>query len=127
VTAPDRHHPKQRGGVPGGRECRLRRNCDTDPTGLVSLDYWMTLPLLLVIATMLVVRIKKYLSERQEAEEESLIMGRAGGVELPAAGGGPGLLSYIVSQEQSTGERRSGQATPTVQLRSKEVCRGCCF
>ncbi len=46
----------------------------------------MMLPLILVIAMMLVVRIKKYLNEREGTEEESLLMERIGEVELPAAG-----------------------------------------
>jgi hypothetical protein len=38
-------------------------------------------------------RIKKYLNERQGEGGENLILERAGEVELPAAGGGSGLLS----------------------------------
>jgi hypothetical protein len=71
----------------------LERNCDVDTMGLVSLDYWMMLPLLLVITMMLVIRIKKYLNERQGEGGENLILERAGEVELPAGGGGSGLFS----------------------------------
>jgi hypothetical protein len=53
----------------------------------------MVLPLLLVITTLLVIRIKKYLLEMQREGGENLILERAGEVELPAAGGAHGLLS----------------------------------
>ncbi len=42
-----------------------------DTTGSVLLDYWMMLPLLVIITMMLVVRIKRYLNERQEEGEEN--------------------------------------------------------
>ncbi len=71
------------------------------------------LTLLLIVKMMLVVRIKRYLNERQEAGEENPILKRAGEVELPAAGGR--LWTSQLSQEQSTGERRSRRATPAVQ------------
>jgi hypothetical protein len=77
--------------------------------GLVSLDYWMMLPLLLVIATMLVVRIKKYLNERQ-VEWSSPQLGK--------------VLDF--SAKSRTVDGRT-QIWSLLQLCSGSVCRGCCF
>jgi hypothetical protein len=49
----------------------LERGRNVDTTGSVLLDYWMMLPLLVIITMMLVVRIKRYLNERQEEGEEN--------------------------------------------------------
>jgi hypothetical protein len=56
---------------PGEQDDCLERGCTVDTTGLLSLDYWMMLPLLVIITMMLVVRIKRYLNERQEEGEEN--------------------------------------------------------
>jgi hypothetical protein len=95
---------------PGEQDDCLDRGRNVDTTGSVLLNYWMMLPLLLIITRMLVVRIRRYLNERQgkrtpskrELEKwSSLQLGR--------------LRTSQLSQEQLTGERRSRRATPAVQ------------
>ncbi len=54
----------------------------------MNLDYWMVLPLILMITTGLIVRIKRYLEERQKPGDEGPILSRLGDVDLPADGGG---------------------------------------
>ncbi len=52
------------------------------------------MPFLLVIAVMIVTRIKKYLKEIQEAEGESLLVRKAGEAE-PSTAEGSGLLHSV--------------------------------
>ena len=56
---------------PGEQDDCLDRGRNVDTTGSVLLNYWMMLPLLVIITMMLVVRIKRYLNERQEEGEEN--------------------------------------------------------
>jgi hypothetical protein len=75
-----------------------KETCNTDTTGLVSLDDWLMMHFLLVIAVMIVTKIKKYLKEIQEAEGESLLMRKAGEAEPSTAGEGSGLLHSVSRQ-----------------------------
>jgi hypothetical protein len=50
------------------------------------------MPFLLVMAAMMVTRVRGYLREMREVEGESLLMRRAGEAEPAAAGEGAGLF-----------------------------------
>ncbi len=81
--------------------------------GLMTLDYWMLLLLILVITTGLVVRVKRYLEEGQKSGDEGPILSRVGGVDLPAAGGGP--TAFNLAKNRQWEKCRSGSTTSAVQ------------
>jgi hypothetical protein len=76
----------------GGGTCK-EEVYDVGMVDLMSLDYWVLLPLILMVAIGLIMRVRRFLEEGQQAGDESPIQARAGGVEFPTAGGSPALLS----------------------------------
>jgi hypothetical protein len=54
----------------------------------MNLDYWMVLPLILMIITGLIMRIKGHLEEKQKPGDEGPVLSRVVGADLPADEGG---------------------------------------
>ncbi len=63
--------------------------------GLVDLDYWMVLPLILMITTRLTVRVKRYLEEGQKLGDVGPILSRIGSEGFPAGWGGPTASNQV--------------------------------
>jgi hypothetical protein len=55
--------PSEAQELPGLHEDCLREHRKTTMTGMVSLDYWVIIPFLLVAAVMLITRVREYLGE----------------------------------------------------------------
>jgi hypothetical protein len=85
--------PSKGAGVEDGADKCQKWEHEPGMAGLVTLDYWMLLPLILMVTTGLVVRVKGYLEGRQEFGDEGPILSRVGGVDLPAARGGPAAFN----------------------------------
>ncbi len=56
--------------------------------GLVNLDYWVVLPIIVMMVTGLIVRIQRHLSETWKPGDEGPILSRVGEANLPADRGG---------------------------------------
>jgi hypothetical protein len=56
--------------------------------GLLNLDYWTVLPIIIILATGLIMRVQRHLSEVWRPGDEGPILARVGGANLPADGGG---------------------------------------
>jgi len=56
--------------------------------GLLNLDYWTVLPIIIMIATGLIMRVQRHLSEVWKPGDEGPILARVGGANLPIDGGG---------------------------------------
>jgi hypothetical protein len=106
--------PSEGTDLQDGQDTCLEEKYNAGTTGLVSLDYWMLLLLILMITTKLVIRVKRYLRERerkqgrrapscQELERWSFLQ----------PGEALHLSTKATNKQQE--ERRSGQATPAVQ------------
>ncbi len=61
--------------------------------GLMNLDYWVMLPLIVMIVTGLIMRIRGHLGEMWKPGDEGPILSRIGGANLPAEGGGPAAFN----------------------------------
>jgi hypothetical protein len=56
--------------------------------GLLSLDYWMVLLVIVMKVTRLIMRIQRQLGEVWKPGDDGPILARVGGTNLPADGGG---------------------------------------
>jgi hypothetical protein len=56
--------------------------------GLMNLDYWVVLPIIVMIVTGLIMRIQRHLGETWKPGDEGPILSRVGEANLPADGGG---------------------------------------
>jgi hypothetical protein len=56
--------------------------------GILNLDYWMVLPIMVMVATGLIMRIQRHLGEVWKPGDNGPILARVGGANLPADGGG---------------------------------------
>ncbi len=55
--------------------------------GLLNLDYWTVLPIIIMIVTGWIMRVQRHLSEVWKPRDEGPILARVGGANLPADGG----------------------------------------
>jgi hypothetical protein len=56
--------------------------------GILNLDYWMVLPISVMIVTGLLMRIQRHLGEVWKPGDDGPILARVGGANLPADRGG---------------------------------------
>ncbi len=76
----------------------LRRNLDghsqwmVEPgmEGILIMEYWMVLPIIVMVVTSLIMRIQRHLGETWKPGDDSPILARVGGANLPIDGGGTG-------------------------------------
>ena len=73
------------GGSPGGRSLPK-----TEPgmENILIMDYWMVLPVIVMVVTSLIMRVQKHLGETWKPGEDGPILDKVGGVNLPIDGGG---------------------------------------
>ena len=73
------------GRDPGGY---LRWKVEPGMEGILIMDYWMVLPIIVVIVTSLIMRIQRHLGEVWKPGDDGPILARVGGANLPIEGGG---------------------------------------
>ncbi len=56
--------------------------------GILNMDYWMVLPIIVVMVTSLIMRIQRHLGEVWKPGDDVPILARVGGANLPIDGGG---------------------------------------
>jgi hypothetical protein len=78
--APGCHHP-QRGS-------RARWSGEPGMEGILIMDYWMVLPIIVMVVTGLIMRIQRHLGEIWKPGDDGPILARVGGANLPIDGGG---------------------------------------
>ncbi len=61
--------------------------------GLMNLDYWTVLPIVVMIITGLIMRIQRHLGEVWKPGDEGPILARVGGANLPAGGEGAASIN----------------------------------
>ncbi len=58
--------------------------------GILMTDYWMVLPIIVMVITSLIMRIQRHLGEIWKPGDDGPILARIGGANLPIDGGGTG-------------------------------------
>ena len=78
------------GGNPDGRS--LQR---TEPgmENILNMDYWMVLPVIVMVVTSLIMRVQRHLGETWKPGEDGPILDRVGGANLPLDGGGTSTIN----------------------------------
>ena len=73
------------GGSPGERPL-----LKTEPgmENILIMDYWMVLPIIVMVVTSLIMRVQKHLGETWRPGEDGPILDKVGGANLPLDGGG---------------------------------------
>ena len=73
------------GGSPGERSL-----LKTEPgmENILIMDYWMVLPIIVMVVTSLIMRVQKHLGETWRPGEDGPILDKVGGANLPLDGGG---------------------------------------
>ncbi len=61
--------------------------------GMLNLDYWMVLPIIVMIVTGLIMRIQRHLGEIWKPGDDGPILARVGGANLPVDGGGTASIN----------------------------------
>ncbi len=61
--------------------------------GILIMDYWMVLPIVVMVVTSLIMRIQKHLGETWKPGEDGPILANVGGANLPIDGGGTGSIN----------------------------------
>jgi hypothetical protein len=56
--------------------------------GILIMDYWMVLPIIVMVVTGLIMRIQRHLGEVWKPGDDGPILARVGGANLPIDGGG---------------------------------------
>jgi hypothetical protein len=77
------------GGNPDGRS--LQR---TEPgmENILIMDYWMVLPVIVMVVTSLIMRVQRHLGETWKLGEDGPILDKVGGANLPLDGGGTSTI-----------------------------------
>ena len=73
------------GGNPDGHS---QQKIEPGMEGILNMDYWMVLPIIVVMVTSLIMRIQRHLGEVWKPGDNGPILARVGGANLPADGGG---------------------------------------
>ena len=81
-------------GVELGRNSGEHSQQRTEPgmEGILIMDYWMVLPIIVMVVTSLIMRVQKHLGETWKPGEDGLILANVGGANLPIDGGGTGSI-----------------------------------
>jgi hypothetical protein len=61
--------------------------------GILNMDYWMVLPIIVMIVTGLIMRIQRHLGEVWKPGDDGPILARVGGANLPVDGGGTASIN----------------------------------
>jgi hypothetical protein len=75
------------GRDPGGYP---RWKVESGMEGILIMDYWMVLPVIVMVVTSLIRRIQRHLGETWKWGDDGPILARVGGANLPIDGGGTG-------------------------------------
>ncbi len=57
------------------------------------MDYWMVLPIVVMVVTSLIMRVQKHLGETRKPGEDGPILANVGGANLPIDGVGTGSIN----------------------------------
>ena len=77
------------GGNPDGRS--LQR-AEPGMENILIMDYWMVLPVIVMVVTSLIMRVQKHLGETWKPGEDGPILDKVGGANLPIDGGGTSTI-----------------------------------
>ncbi len=80
--------PSEGAETGGGADWYPRWNHEPGMEGLMNLDYWTVLPVVVMIVTGLIMRIQRHLGEVWTPGDEGPNLARVRGANLPADGGG---------------------------------------
>ncbi len=82
-------------GVELGRNSGGHSQQRTEPgmEGILIMDYWMVLPIVVMVVTSLIMRVQMHLGETWKPGEDGPILANVGGVNLPIDGGGTGSIN----------------------------------
>jgi hypothetical protein len=61
--------------------------------GILIMDYWMVLPIIVMVVTSLIMRVQRHLGETWKPGEDGPILAKVGGANLPIDGGGTGSIN----------------------------------
>ena len=78
------------GGGPGERSLSK-----TEPgmENILIMDYWMVLPIIVMVVTSLIMGVQRHLGETWKPGEDGPILANVGGANLPIDGGGTGSIN----------------------------------
>ncbi len=74
--------------IGGGPDGRLRQRIEPGMESILIMDYWMVLPVIVMVVTSLIMRVQRHLGEKWEPGEDGLILDKVVGANLPLDGGG---------------------------------------
>jgi hypothetical protein len=81
--------PPSEGAESGGKSgWHLRWSGEPGMEGILIMDYWMVLPVIVMLVTGLIMRIQRHLSEVWKPLDDGPILARVGEANLPIDGGG---------------------------------------
>jgi hypothetical protein len=78
------------GGSPGGHS---QQRIEPGMESILIMDYWMVLPVIVMVVTSLIMRVQKHLGETWKPGEDGPILDKVGGANLPIDGGGTGAIN----------------------------------
>ncbi len=78
------------GRSPGGHS---QQRTEPGMEGILIMDYWMVLPIIVMVVTSLIMRVQKHLGETWKPGEDGPILASVDGANLPTDGGGTGSNS----------------------------------
>jgi hypothetical protein len=80
-----------KGAEPGGAAgWHPRWSGEPGMEGILVMDYWMVLQIIVMVGTGLIIRIQRHLGEIWKPGDDGPILARVGGANLPIDGGGTG-------------------------------------
>jgi hypothetical protein len=79
--------PVEPGGFPVER---ILQQVQQGMEGILIMDYWMVLPIIVMVVTSLIMRIQRHLGETWRPGDDGPFLAKVGGANLPIDGGGTG-------------------------------------
>ena len=71
---------------------RSQQKIEPGMEGILIMDYWMVLPIIVMVVTSLIMRVQRHLGETWRPGEDGPILDKVGGANLPLDGGGTSTI-----------------------------------
>jgi len=69
---------------------RSQQKIEPGMEGILIMDYWMVLPIIVMVVTSLIMRVQRHLGDTWKPGDDGPILAKVGGANLPIDGGGTG-------------------------------------
>ncbi len=85
--------PSERVEIGGNPDGHSLQRTEPGMENILIMDYWMVLPVIVMVVTSLIMRVQRHLGETWKPGEDGPILDKVEGANLPIDGGGTGAIN----------------------------------